>query len=86
MKLQRARQSETDRDTMLGVSRGDSRNIKADAQGIHLEPPNAGSVFQAASQFNCLEMVGPGVCPEEGVTAYGRFRAERDTVDRGNSN
>ena len=24
---------------------------------------NEGAVFQAASQFNCLEMVGPGVSP-----------------------
>jgi hypothetical protein len=31
---------------------------------------NAGAVFQAASQFNCLEMVGPNVTPKAGVTNY----------------
>ena len=34
------------------------------------DPRNAGAVFQAASQFNCLEMVGPGVSPRAGVTNY----------------
>lgn len=28
------------------------------------------SLVQAASQFNCLEFVGPGVEPEDGITAY----------------
>jgi hypothetical protein len=28
------------------------------------------SVFQAASQFNCLEFPGPECKPEDGVTAY----------------
>ena len=27
-------------------------------------------MFQAASQFNCLEFVDPYVIPEEGVTQY----------------
>lgn len=31
---------------------------------------NPNSVVQAASQFNCLEFVGPAVTPEEGVTGY----------------
>ena len=29
-----------------------------------------GAVFQVASQFNCLEMVGPGVTPNHGITQY----------------
>ncbi len=33
-------------------------------------PINAGAVFQAASQFNCLEMVSPRVSPKDGVTRY----------------
>jgi len=37
---------------------------------IMLNPQNAGSVFQAASQFNCLEMVGPGVSPRQGIAQY----------------
>lgn len=31
---------------------------------------NNGAVFQVASQFNCLEMVGPSVRPEDGITIY----------------
>ena len=37
---------------------------------LHEDPANAGAVFQAASQFNCLEMVGPGVSPRRGITSY----------------
>ncbi|KAL1530149.1 hypothetical protein AB1Y20_001065 [Prymnesium parvum] len=37
---------------------------------IILNPANAGAVFQAASQFNCLEMVGPGVTPRRGIANY----------------
>ncbi len=33
-------------------------------------PKNADSVFMAASQFNCLEMVGPGVSPSRGIAIY----------------
>ena len=29
-----------------------------------------GAVFQVASQFNCLEMVGPAVTPNHGITQY----------------
>ena len=35
-----------------------------------LDPQNAGAVFQAASQFNALEMVGPGVSPRQGIACY----------------
>lgn len=35
-----------------------------------LDPANGGAVFQAASQFNCLEMVGPGVSPRQGIAGY----------------
>ena len=35
-----------------------------------LDPTNAGAVFQAASQFNALEMTGPGVSPRRGVAIY----------------
>ena len=33
-------------------------------------PDNAGAVFQAASQFNALEMTGPGVTPRQGISIY----------------
>ena len=50
--------------------------IGGDARSLHLDPSNAGSVFQVASQFNCLEMVGPGVRPEDGVTRYASDRTQ----------
>lgn len=31
---------------------------------------NEGGIFQVASQFNCLEMVGPKVTPGSGITQY----------------
>eukprot|EP00092_Neocalanus_flemingeri_P014986 GFUD01016185.1.p1 GENE.GFUD01016185.1~~GFUD01016185.1.p1 ORF type:complete len:356 (+),score=99.41 GFUD01016185.1:137-1204(+) len=46
------------------------QNIVGDATDLHLDQENAGSVFQVASQFNCLEMVGPDVTPEDGITIY----------------
>ena len=39
-------------------------------QSLIADPSNAGSVFQAASQFNCLEMTGPGVSPRQGIAIY----------------
>jgi len=44
-------------------------NITGAAKTLHLEPSNAGAVFQVASQFNCLEMVGLGTRPDDGVTS-----------------
>merc|ERR1712008_30505 len=37
---------------------------------------NRHAVFQAASQFNCLEFVGPSVRPEAGVTGYVNDRTQ----------
>ncbi|MCP2038929.1 hypothetical protein [Chryseobacterium sp. HSC-36S06] len=37
---------------------------------LHCAPENNGAVFQAASQFNLLEMVHPTVTPEKGVGIY----------------
>ena len=39
-------------------------------QTLIMDPENASAVFQAASQFNALEMVGPGVSPAQGVAIY----------------
>jgi hypothetical protein len=39
-------------------------------QDFHCDPINVGALFQAASQFNLLEMVGPEVTPECGVGIY----------------
>ena len=37
---------------------------------LTLDPANEGAVFQAASQFNTLEMINPNVSPEDGVENY----------------
>ena len=41
-----------------------------DARDLHGSARNAGALFQVASQFNLLEMTGPSVTPEDGVTRY----------------
>lgn len=46
------------------------RHATGTAEALHFDPTNAGSVFQAASQFNCLEMVNPRVRPDDGITDY----------------
>ena len=35
-------------------------------------PSRAKFTVEVASQFNCLEMVGPGTRPEDGVTIYAK--------------
>lgn len=42
----------------------------ANVQDLHQAAENAGALFQVASQFNLLEMVGPSVTPERGVDGY----------------
>jgi hypothetical protein len=42
----------------------------SDARALHADPASAGAVFQVASQFNLLEMIHPGVSPEDGVDRY----------------
>lgn len=44
--------------------------IVADVQELHLDPRNQHALFQAASQFNLLEMTSPMVPPEMGVDIY----------------
>jgi hypothetical protein len=44
--------------------------VTGDVRQLHGRPENAGALFQVASQFNLLEMVGPTVTPEDGVTIY----------------
>jgi len=45
-------------------------NISADVRSLHRRPAHRGALFHVASQFNLLEMVGPEVRPEDGVTRY----------------
>jgi hypothetical protein len=44
--------------------------IQADAKALHLDKNNANALFQVASQFNLLEMVGANVTPEMGIERY----------------
>lgn len=44
--------------------------LVANVQTLHLDPTNQHALFQAASQFNLLEMVSPVVPPEMGVGIY----------------
>jgi hypothetical protein len=44
--------------------------VRGDIRQLHAAPENAGALFQVASQFNLLEMVGPEITPEHGVTRY----------------
>ena len=41
-----------------------------DVRNLLNSATNNGSIFQVASQFNCLEMVSPDVTPEQGITRY----------------
>lgn len=50
--------------------------VLGDARALHSDPENAGATFQVASQFNSLEMVGPDVSPEKGVTRYVHDRTQ----------
>lgn len=45
-------------------------HISGDVGVLHRDPTNSAAVFQAASQFNCLEMASPSVTPEDGVSCY----------------
>ncbi|GLH79004.1 hypothetical protein SSBR45G_39130 [Bradyrhizobium sp. SSBR45G] len=44
--------------------------VSGDVRTLHLSPEFAGALFQVASQFNLLEMIGPHATPEDGVTIY----------------
>lgn len=46
--------------------------VVGNVQNLHCDKENEKALFQAASQFNLLEMVGPNVTPERGVDIYER--------------
>ena len=50
--------------------------VTGDVRKMHQAPEYAGALFQVASQFNALEMVGPNVTPEDGVTRYEHDRTQ----------
>ncbi|MEZ4906879.1 MAG: hypothetical protein R2771_04370 [Saprospiraceae bacterium] len=43
-----------------------------DVQQLHTLKTNTNALFQAASQFNLLEMIEPAVTPEHGIDRYER--------------
>jgi hypothetical protein len=47
-----------------------ARVVRGDVRQMHRAPEFAGALFQVASQFNALEMTGPNVTPDNGVTRY----------------
>jgi hypothetical protein len=44
--------------------------VGGDVRKMHGQPEYANALFQVASQFNMLEMTGPDITPERGVTRY----------------
>jgi hypothetical protein len=46
------------------------RFVVGNVATLHDDPENAGAVFQAASQFNCLEFKHAGLTPAAGVAIY----------------
>ena len=47
-----------------------------DVQELHCNVENENALFQAASQFNLLEMIGPHVSPEQGIDRYENDRTQ----------
>ncbi|KQQ15540.1 hypothetical protein ASF59_14525 [Methylobacterium sp. Leaf121] len=50
--------------------------VEGDVRAMHRLRENSGALFQVASQFNMLEMVGPDVSPEDGVAGYAHDRTQ----------
>ena len=44
--------------------------VCGDVRRLHTAHENRDALFQVASQFNMLEMIGPDISPEDGVTRY----------------
>lgn len=50
--------------------------VVGNVANFHQNPLNNNAVFQAASQFNMLEMISPAVTPEQGVDRYENDRTQ----------
>lgn len=59
-----------------GEGRARVQIVTGDVRKMHQAPEYAGALFQVASQFNALEMVGTSVTPEDGVTRYEHDRTQ----------
>jgi hypothetical protein len=51
-------------------------SVVADVSALHRDPAHRHALFQVASQFNLLEMTGPHVTPEDGVSRYAHDRTQ----------
>lgn len=65
----------------VGEVDGAARRLKfstavGDVRKMHASQECAGALFQVASQFNLLEMIGPDVTPEAGVGRYEHDRTQ----------
>jgi hypothetical protein len=56
--------------SLAGGGRSALCEVVGDVGALHRDVTNAGSLFQAASQFNLLEMTSPRITPEQGVGIY----------------
>lgn len=54
----------------VNLEKNTVREAIGDIRSFHVSSTNNGSLIQAASQFNLLEMVHPGITPEQGVGRY----------------
>ena len=61
-------------DSLAGTLRVST--VVGDVGRLHRDPANRHALFQVASQFNLLEMTGPEVTPEDGVTRYAYDRTQ----------
>lgn len=52
------------------------KEVVGNVQHLHLDPANKNALFQAASQFNLLEMVNPNITPEQGIDRYENDRTQ----------
>lgn len=68
------RQASTHLDALVGTST--ISIAPGDVGAMHRDTGNHGALFQVASQFNLLEMTGPDVTPEHGVTRYAHDRTQ----------
>ena len=63
-----------------GLTKLTFKNVTANVETIHRQYASADAaeivVIQAASQFNCLEMVGPRVTPGDGIEGYFRDQTQ----------
>ena len=65
-------------ESIVGASIGPLRvsTVVGDVGQLHRDPANRHALFQVASQFNLLEMTGPHVTPEHGVSRYAFDRTQ----------